>query len=527
MELIIDKVKRIEGDSGLYCLSDCIATISNHVGRDYKMSFIDGWNFSYYKREASNTQLISSSLNISEYNTLKNLKDYHGIQLNELEYMSTSSLISKLLIEKEKNIPLLVSFDSYWCPWDWGYQKYHNKHHYFFIVDYDYKNNQFVCVDPYFKKEKESLSRSEFQKGIQKIFRFTFTEEKDLKIEECLETLQSSTKSIMLNAHHLTDLAEDIAKQFDLKKESEGFEDIFTSKLNGLFIRFMQTRCNFSIALEYLSEMSNSENLRLLSEKWWEIGIKWMSLRKMIYKMWFMNNNQERLRTQISEKIMQIANIENDCFEKMCALSFFTAEDVEAVQPVQKIHLAEANENLTYIKLDNFFNNKAFGRNIENDWNADFTGTGHYYLLNTKQNHSWLKKDNLAFFTPSLSSDMPDNISCSGEIIEISPNKFSSIMILASSEFGNSIDEVLIKYEDGSTKGLKIEITDYILEPQFGEKIVWEGNAAYKSGNTIVPLNETAYLFGKVFALDFKKKMSAIILPYYPNLHVFSITLVN
>ena len=72
-----------------------------------------------------------------------------------------------------------------------------------------------------------------------------------------------------------------------------------------------------------------------------------------------------------------------------------------------------------------------------------------------------------------------DNISCAGQVISVPKGQYSGFMYLGCSEFGSHSEPILVKYTDGQTEEVALELSDWVLShPLFQETVAWTGKGA-------------------------------------------------
>lgn len=110
--------------------------------------FTKSWHFNYdLKCSKDNIHIVN---NHKRDNTL--LEKYHGFKLNCHELDDLNDLLTMAKDEIGKVLPIITRFDCFWCPWDPGYQKYHNNH-VCPLVGIDEENKNLYISDPYSSKK--------------------------------------------------------------------------------------------------------------------------------------------------------------------------------------------------------------------------------------------------------------------------------------------------------------------------------------------------------------------------------------
>lgn len=124
---------------------------------------------------------------------------------------------------------LAVLCDTYWIPWDAGYQREgHDATHYFLVVGYDGVNREVYCVDTIYSKYWEPLSIGHLIKGnLGECETYTITDQIDTDIDwkdvirRAVARLQGETGGENAFAA-MRRLAADLPLTFDIKEETKG-----------------------------------------------------------------------------------------------------------------------------------------------------------------------------------------------------------------------------------------------------------------------------------------------------------------
>ena len=120
-----------------------------------------------------------------------------------------------------------------------------------------------------------------------------------------------------------------------------------------------------------------------------------------------------------------------------------------------------------------------------------------------------------------------DNISCAGQVISGPKGQYSGFMYLGCSEFGSHSEPILVKYTDGQTEEVALELSDWVLShPLFQETVAWTGKGAKCTKNkSIQEMRSPVHLFAKHGVFCKTGTIESIQLPKCPNIHIFAISL--
>lgn len=186
-----------------------------------------------------------------------------------------------------------------------------------------------------------------------------------------------------------------------------------------------------------------------------------------------------------------------------------------------------SSNNYTYLNIKDYFNNEGFGLSLSEKCTADITGEGTYFLFNgIPEEEVWQAGKMKFHFVNKEADGQMDNISCSGQVIEVPENCYSRIMFLGCSEFGHYSELFEVNYADGKTENIKVSFSDFYQAPVFNEKIAWSGQAAHRKDGNARLHNFNARIFAAQYPIDKSGKLTAVKLPQRRNIHIFAITLI-
>lgn len=143
------------------CYEAAVSSIIYNLFPNYDSIFTMYWGFEYYKNSDENEFIGNRFVVGGRYlqDRDKYLSDLFGISFTEKKFTHIDMLIEVLQNELKQQKTLILSIDTYDCPWNIGYQRFHLEH---FIVITGYHPNMhlFFCHDSFCGKENESLPRS-------------------------------------------------------------------------------------------------------------------------------------------------------------------------------------------------------------------------------------------------------------------------------------------------------------------------------------------------------------------------------
>lgn len=524
MKVRIEKIKRIEDEPGLLCLDDCIATIATYYGRHYELIYSDGVSLDIMENEASDS--VKKYVDILSINRIENLFKYHGVGIEVITSDDEYNLREIIKEQIEHDQPVLVHFDTYWCPWDLGFQKFSSECGHHFIIT-DILENGFACVDPYFNISEIELLYDFFEKGIKNIF--------TTKCYDKLDTGNIDSSLILKNiqdnylSNGFNECLQDIIKYFENSSRQEIFKEVIEDEYlwsNHIIVLMMQiNQCMLllSILLDFLSQRKENGINKTVVSDIRNLTIQWKQVRKLVIKWYFIRKENELLKSSIVNKIKNVSDFFSKYIHNLCS------ENENRCEKNICDTVKEINSNFVKLNIRKYFNNCAF-TTYENgqlgNQAADFSSIGNCYLVDKNGFIIEDKFQNMYDFEYLYKNEV-DNISCNGQCINVEPRRYSKISIVGVAEFGNSVEIIDLI---GKRKKLSLEVgfTDYIFLPQNGESVIWKGKGISRKDDNkldIEFMDEELYLMEKTYDIEFNECINRIILPINPSIHIFAMTL--
>lgn len=525
LQIKIEQTNRIEKETGLTCLDDCIATLAHYYGCHYEMMYADGFSV----LSGSGEYQFASNYHIRLVNGPRNLADYHGITLHKKDFFTKRRMKQLIKNEIEEGRPVLLLFDPFWCPWDWGFQQYSNEEGHCFLVA-DVTDSGLVCVDPYFEKEAELLPFEYFQKGIRGIYRIEYTGERSVSVDEYKERLEELFVICKKQNYFegLLSLIEDIAYRDDIFNEVKSDELFWRSPLVGILLRMNQSIQSISGFVRYVAKQLENEKLLALGDRIWNLAITWKQARKLIIKLYFMKRPDERLKEKTVQK-MRLVVQELEAMPEQIQTILQEKKGATQCRERQERRESVTETESCFHRLDLGWcmNNKAFlyEKDLKKEkWDADFSSIGHCYLVDEEHQRDIWKVGDSEFAMEAIYGSGKDNVVCDGQRIPVSLSGCQSLALIGSAEFGCSTEIMNVIGEDGQKYEMEFHLTDYIYEPYYGETVAWTGRGVYKREDGYEKMPETLYLFSQTYPVP-TENIAFIVLPINPSIHIFGITL--
>lgn len=517
VKLDIKRIERNEKEiTPAFCFDDCVATLANKYGVDFRLLYINRLRVGF---DLTNSEESLGKRIRFGYNLKDELKSFLGIEfeITNREKIALSEL-KKVLSNSEA---VLISMDGYYCPWDWRYQTISGGTHMLFLVGIDENTGEYICVDPYYQKNNEKLSEELLEDGILSVWLTKHQETDEIKDVE-LFLSQYINSPYDESFAPLTELSNACRNEFEIDKEIEGYQqneklsfehdqDRFT--LNRIIKELVHDLVRFSVFLKYLASKTNKQEYISIADDFVVLSEKWSLVRFQILKRVFSGNvtgiNEyiaDRLDYAINEECKVINKLKNI----LNGLSDYNACEISN----------DGADNP--IGISSYFNN--FGVGSDNS-SADFNGSGEYFLIDGFPFGKNVNSKFAYFKLIKNGIDSTDNISCSGQSIEIN-KKCKELHFLGCSDYDYCVDTLKIVYEDSSIEKKTLSFADWIPDyskaPPAETVLTATKVTCYPDGSR--DTDESGSLYYCIVHVDDGLITKRLVLPDNNNMHIFALT---
>jgi len=277
--------------SGMDCFSGLIAKVMEFFKKDYRLSFIDSWDFQYMYNSPANFWLLYTPQTMN-HNVLQK---YCGIQFVKDNFSDKNSFMTMLKNELQEGRPVLVIVDFFYCPWNTDFKSYHKTDHATLIVGYD--DDNLICMDYSPRVEECKLSYEVMDKALLEYYTFDtnhFAEEVDIPSFLNLSIDSIKSKRIMKNLRRFGDFIEErFDPAVDLGYMSP--EDTFTPKMWELHL-LSNGRILYSQALKSLQERYEFDYLSPIIEKLESTKSNWSIVETLLSRLYLTDDADIKAR---------------------------------------------------------------------------------------------------------------------------------------------------------------------------------------------------------------------------------------
>lgn len=486
------------------CAEDILASIAAWLGRDYQLMFSSSLNFNY----KNNLATIGEGIVIEQSQKYELLEEYHGINVNIVRGES-KKIINIIISELNRNKPVGVAIDSFFCPWDNNYKIEHNLHH-CLIVGY---NKDFIVTDPFYKKQNVILPIENFNNGCN-FYCATYSIKKEInkKDEEYYNDVLKKCLDIYLRNDpfaKMRELANDILTRLDFRTELGVENNIWESHIVQNLGKLATSRNEFDAFLNYVFDKSNFNNYKDLCEKFSNLGLNWGSVQGKVAKM-FIKKDIE-YATSISNSILEVSNREEEAINRL--YEFFT-KSVSSNSGIVKSRKNRLINKSSFIDLSNYYNEKIFGTN---QFPIDFED-GRFFLVNDFPIK--LKMDSQVIL---FSQNDYNSVSCRSQTIDIERREYLGLTIIGFSTWGNHSAKITLMNDNKIVDFLSFDLSDWYFDAPFGENIFSTYPIAKNDDGNVISNGQTGNIFSKLYSFNDTLQINSLKLPYEPEIHIMGV----
>jgi hypothetical protein len=235
-----------------------------------------------------------------------------------------------------------------------------------------------------------------------------------------------------------------------------------------------------------------------------------------------------KLRAALAKRIYQIADLEKEIAASITEGAYRSEANAGKYSKSMTDDRSDGEHSSCFVDISTYCNNHGFYKK-EDTRTAHFSSNGSFFLDDDTMFDRILEVGGLRFQLPALVPDGNDNISCQGQVIPVPPGQYDYISLLACSEWGNATEKITLLAEDGQQQEIMIQFTDwYEKQPVYGEKTAWRGKLGRRGMDETMNTIEIFHtIYADCYPLRVQKAITSLQLPYCPNLHLFSISLIR
>ena len=448
----------------------------------------DTWVFCY---DQSEQYSFGEAINIPMRIYHENIKRYYSTDIEKMSIESWGNFKSTALRLLEKDVPIIVCVDTYYCNWYENFKKSHSEHT--FIVT-NLKNDFWDVIDTVPPRAGLQVSDEDLRQGIlgaETAKFFKRNEEKSLMqfLEHTLERKKKKFEQENL---------ERFVKDFDqVNLEDEIIYDKYVWSVPILrnVRRIYHSRKQFIEYIDYLKKEKDSVLVSFINEKFTPIIVDWAVVMNVLYKMQISHRINQK--DKIGRILEEVEHKEKEFFEML--MKVLSCPELLADYDTQK-NTEFIQLSLDYDNHSHFFETRDFVRKTE-----------------LEAGQLWIKQG-VRFKFPKVGDGTYNCICCKGQIIALPKGKIEAIHLIGYATWGNQLANYQIIAEEGKING-EIMFSDWCVKPQFGEKILWEGQFVQNE----TKINYIGRIFDVKISMAGRETASYLKLPNCKEIVLFAI----
>ncbi|WP_270171077.1 C39 family peptidase [Paenibacillus sp. SYP-B4298] len=290
------------------CIDGIIASVAGWLGRDYELMFLGSWDFAFSLDLHGHS--LGRRMQLLPEPVLQLLDKYHGIRRIAEAADNAQEGMARIEELIPTGVPVVLTCNAYWVPWDKYYGQQHTVHS-FLVVGIDVHSRYLYCTDPYYRKNKVSLSFEHVEKAYASMSTFVPLSQEPPVLAHALQELQEMLKQQQhrdlyaeMNgfAHHITSI--------DLEAEAGDCEFLPILPLFEALQEVAQGRHKFARSLDYLGRAAQLTPLQEAAAAFRQLGDSWNMVRGTLMKMFMTGQVSEEQLSSLSCTIRDLSEQE-------------------------------------------------------------------------------------------------------------------------------------------------------------------------------------------------------------------------
>lgn len=304
---------KLTDKEGLDCFAGCMVSILEWKGMDCSILFRNAWEFNFAENFKQHflKDLIREP-EIIDYNILRII---FGITIHYKEYVDKDNIINIIKEQVEKNLPVIVIHDMYWCPWLKSFQFRHAPEHGSIVIGYDDSN--FICSDYVPKCNRGVLPYEYIGKSFKGMFILKIDSNSVMKNIDFNKIMSSIIESVIFKNvfAEIRRFGNYIKNDFDPISEFNQYGESdfgISNPVNWIIERIAYSRYYFTQALSAINKELKTDYLPVSINKLLDAKEQWLVIRAAIMECCISRKSSKL--THISELIINLANFEENIF---------------------------------------------------------------------------------------------------------------------------------------------------------------------------------------------------------------------
>jgi hypothetical protein len=535
-------------DASVDCITVAVCSVIKWMGKDYEHSFFDSLYFDFTSNDGNNNKRLIDRICIPD-NYFSNLEQQCGVKVEYHRDESPTQMLELVKDNLKEGKPVAIVIPYSLCRWLGDSDRFERVNYNILsqagaskgciVVGLDVISDSLICVDGIVGSANHIVNFpiNDFLNGIRGCY---IIKELNVVSDVCnykelikkgLVDFSDKKKCNNTFSFQIKELADELSV-----KELEGelwipHKDNPRGAPLWRKIRMIsEGRLKYTAFIKHISIENNDENLLQFENKITRINNLWDTILSLLLKGCFIKDDtKETLLEKIKNKLYEAADMEMKFIHDLLKyLNGATPAKSISTKTLSEVRYAKkvSTKDFYHIDIKKHFNNKAFDSSILNEGHANLTGQMEFMLeVNSDFEQINDINDFKYKFTKVLINGY-DNIACEEQSIEIIPQNYSEVVLIACSVEGPQWANVTLHYENNEI------IEERFLLPQwFNVGARYDAQAAW-SGTGVLPQVQTKdgsiytckiNIFYKKIILKHNSKLVNILLPENANIHIFDI----
>ncbi|MCD1257623.1 hypothetical protein B5M42_002065 [Paenibacillus athensensis] len=306
------------------CFEGCYISVIGWLNRDYRWMDVNSWQFGFDEAMIGTRERISELITYNWRSKFDMLDRYVGVRMTPHRTNDPQERIALLQRELRQNKPAMSVIDSYWCPWDDGYQIF-SRPHFFIVTGMDEEREIFYCTDTFYEKMDQVLSFEQYINGsmpreLPSVHTFDITEPAAPQTEPQEIAAASVREVLRLDVFgQVRCFARAVGAYFDVDCEIKQFANIELAPV----IRHVYERKRFiyryTDCISMIFGDEPGEEVRQLLGELRHVADQWEVVKQMFVKSSKMKNPAPQLQ-HISTRLLELADREEAVAHGLLAL---------------------------------------------------------------------------------------------------------------------------------------------------------------------------------------------------------------
>jgi hypothetical protein len=299
-------------DQSRNCYEDSVVSVALWWKRRYEMMFSESWGFTFDPQKAESTKILANGLFSNKCDCTRLLQYYHGVSVNYLDPKRHQEALA--IIQNELNLgnPVLIGIDTFFCPWDMGFQQFHITH-LCLAVGINYDDEKINFIDCFNIKKNISLSYDDFFKHCSVCATFELLPFNNVQLDD-MGVVERTIKKLFYehqigNSFKMMREFGEHVRNANINYDFDDYPQIFNAPILIEVFSISKSRKQFAVTLKYLDEIYKTHKFRSAIKELHHIAQQWETVISLLTKAYH-KSSDHKLLNRAADKINEISLFE-------------------------------------------------------------------------------------------------------------------------------------------------------------------------------------------------------------------------